>query len=116
MTEAEFQSQILQIAKLYGWKIHHDRPAMSKDGRWATHVEGDAGFPDLVLVHQRFGTIYAELKSEKGKLSPAQIEWIDTLNAAGAEVHVWRPHNLDLIVQRLAGLSWASLLDLGTVS
>jgi len=113
MTEAEFQAQVLQLARVYGWKIHHDRPAMSRDGRWATHVQGDAGFPDLVLAHPRHGTLYAELKTDKGKLSPAQVEWVQTLTDAGAEVHVWRPAQLDLIVKRLSGLSWAALLDLG---
>lgn len=113
MTEAEFQSQVMQVAKLYGWKIMHTRPAQYSDGRWATPIQGDAGFPDLVLSHRTHGTIYAELKGDKGRLSPAQVEWIDTLRDAGDEVHVWKPVNFDLIVKRLSGTSWAALLELG---
>lgn len=116
MTEAEFQSQVMQVAKLYGWKIQHTRPAQYANGRWATPIQGDAGFPDLVLSHAEHGTIYAELKAENGRLSPAQVDWINTLAAAGDEIHVWRPRHFDMIVKRLSGTSWAALLDMGVTA
>ena len=50
MTESEFQSQVIEIAKYRGWKVMHQRPAMIRTGRWVTAIEGDAGFPDLVLA------------------------------------------------------------------
>jgi len=37
--------------------------------------------------------IFAELKTDKGKLSEAQAAWIAELGAAGAEVYVWRPQD-----------------------
>ena len=55
MTEKDLKSIVLNIARRYGWLVHHDLPAMNIRGRWATHVEGDVGFPDLVLVHPHRG-------------------------------------------------------------
>ena len=92
--EAEFQKAIIELAHLYGWAVAHFRSAMTQRGNWVTPLQGDAkGFPDLVLV--RDGVIFAELKSEKGKLTPEQQEWIDLLKAAGQEVYVWRPSDRD---------------------
>ena len=48
-----------------------------------------SGFPDLVITGRR--TIYRELKTERGRLSAAQREWIADLEAAGDDVDVWRP-------------------------
>ena len=73
LSERDFQEQIIQLAKLHGWMVHAERPARTKDG-WRTAIQGDPGFPDLVLAREGV-VIYAELKSEKGRLSPAQIEW-----------------------------------------
>ena len=50
MTEAEFKNVVISIAKRYGWLIHHDLPAQNARGKWATHIQGDAGFPDLLMV------------------------------------------------------------------
>jgi hypothetical protein len=43
------------------------------------------------------------LKSARGKVSEAQTKWIETLRAAGAEVHIWRPADLQNIATRLSG-------------
>jgi len=50
MTEAAFLKQVCAVAKLRGWLIYHAKPAQVGE-RWATHFQGDAGFPDLVLSH-----------------------------------------------------------------
>ena len=42
-----------------------------------------------MLARERM--IYAELKTEKGKLSAAQVEWMHVINDAGGEFYVWRP-------------------------
>jgi hypothetical protein len=49
------------------------------------------------------GTIFVELKAPKGVVSNTQWEWINALEDAGEEVHVWRPKDLDKISARLAG-------------
>ena len=62
---------------------------------------GHSGFPDLVLAHEHKGLIFAELKTDKGRLDPAQITWLRTLDAAGAEAYCWRPSDMQFITQRL---------------
>ncbi len=47
--------------------------------------------------------IYAELKRQATKPTPAQIEWLDKLAAAGGEVYLWRPSDLDEVGRVLAG-------------
>ena len=102
ISEASFQSVVIDLAKTCGWMVQHSKNVQLKNGRWMTPVSGMAGFPDLVLVHHRFGgPVFAELKSAIGQLSPAQELWRDTLQAAGAEWHLWRPRDLDEIKTRL---------------
>jgi len=100
INEAALQNAVIELAKLYGWKVHHTRPAQMPSGRWATPIQGHAGFPDLVLVRPP-DTIFVELKSAIGKTSDKQDEWIAALQAAGQEVHVWRPRDSTTIKQRL---------------
>jgi len=45
--------------------------------------------------------MWAELKSERGKLTGRQAEVIDLLRDCGALVCVWRPSDLDTIAEVL---------------
>jgi hypothetical protein len=102
VTEAELKSTVISLARMKGWLIHHDLPAMSRNGRWATHIEGDVGFPDLVLLSPHYGQIlFVELKSEKGRTSSSQDNWLGALGVAGVECHVVRPSDLEFITHRL---------------
>lgn len=93
MTERELQDAVLELAALMGWKIHHDRPARRKDGSWTTAIEGDPGFPDLILVRTS-RMVAAELKSENGKPTGHQRNWLDHFIAVPCvEVHLWRPEH-----------------------
>lgn len=103
ITEKAFQAQVEHLAKITGWRIFHALPAMNAAGRWRTAQTGDVGFPDLVLAHPRHGVIFAELKAERGRVSVSQRIWLLTLDAAGAETHVWRPSDLPAIKTRLQG-------------
>ena len=91
MTESEFQTAVVELARWTGWLVFHDY-----DSRRNT-----AGFPDLVLVHPQRGVLFCELKTEKGVVSGAQQRWLDTLTAAGAESYVWRPADMPAIRDRL---------------
>jgi len=102
VTEAEFQRQVVQLAKTLNWLVMHTRPAVNRSGKWSTPIQGHRGFPDLVLSHATRGTIFAELKAEKGRVSPEQHTWIDTLRASGQEVYVWKPEHLQEIADRLS--------------
>jgi VRR-NUC domain len=93
-TEAEWQRTVIEYAQLRKWRVAHFRPARTEQG-WRTPVQADgAGFPDLVMV--RAGVIVvAELKSERGRLSSTQSEWLEAFRDAQAwselGVYVWRP-------------------------
>lgn len=101
MTEREFQGAIMDAAKWLGWRCFHPRTVQTAHGAHLTAFTGDAGFPDLVLVHKSRGVIFAELKADKGRLSAEQREWRDQLITAGAEYYVWRPKDWDNIKTRL---------------
>jgi hypothetical protein len=101
-SEAEFQKAVITLAKLHRWKVMHTQPAQIRPGRWITPATGDQGFPDLVMTHPIRGTIFVELKTDKGVVSNTQWEWLNTLEDAGQEVHVWRPKDLEKISDRLA--------------
>lgn len=106
VSEKLFQEQILQLAKINGWKAFHPLTVRDYRGGYRTALAGDKGFPDLVLSRkptaQRVGgLIFAELKSSTGRLSIEQIEWSEHL-ASSAEWYLWRPRDLDFIVERLS--------------
>ncbi|MHB8398405.1 MAG: VRR-NUC domain-containing protein [Candidatus Limnocylindrales bacterium] len=93
ITEAAFQKQVMDLAKLLGWDLRY-HPFLSK---WS-----ERGWPDLALARRRDGRfLLAELKAEKGKLSDRQAEVIDLLVACGVPVYVWRPSQLEQIAEVL---------------
>lgn len=107
ISEKDFQQQVVALAILHGWMVHHVRPGMTSKGAYMTHVQGHPGFPDLVLMHPdhpEWGIIFAELKTVKGRLSENQVVWCRGLDAAGGEAYVWRPTDLPFITRRLKGL------------
>lgn len=94
VSEREFQRQVIALARLLGWRVYHT---------WNS-IHSAGGFPDLVLVKDR-KIIFAELKSEKGQLTPAQREWIDALSECeGVEAFVWRPSSWAQI-EKVLGVS-----------
>src|SRR5205823_7610491 len=86
IAEKPFMAAVIKIAKLRGWMLYH-----THDSRRST-----SGFPDLVLVRPP-RLIFAELKSQSGKPSMAQVEWLDALSGCGFEVHLWRPSDLERV-------------------
>jgi VRR-NUC domain len=107
ITEKQFQKQIIQFARMHGWRIAHFRPAQNSKGQWRTPVTADGkGFPDLVLVRGVY-LIFAELKTDKGRLQPEQKQWLEALDTVGITANavkavVWRPENWNEI-ERVLG-------------
>lgn len=91
MSEKEFQTRIVEAAKLYGWMVYH-----TFDSR-----RSDPGFPDLVLVQNRV-CLFIELKSEKGRVQPEQQEWRDALDQVRkVEANICWPKDEDNIIKGL---------------
>lgn len=86
MSEAELQNSVVALAEAMGWLPYH-----TFDSR-----RSDAGFPDLTLAHAvQCRLIFAELKSQRGRLRPAQVIWGTALHAIpGIEYFLWRPSDL----------------------
>ena len=92
LTERDFQLQVVQMARLFGWETFHVRAGRTLDS-WRTPGSGSmaAGWPDLVLVHPvRRRLLFVELKTDTGKLTAHQERVLDLLRLV-APVHVWRP-------------------------
>ena len=97
ITESEFQQQVIQLAQLRGWLVHHTRPDRIKVRgveTYRTPIAGHPGFPDLVLA-RRGRVIYAELKAQAGQLREDQIRWRDAMSTPDRTEYagwfVWRP-------------------------
>lgn len=112
LTEAAWQQQVEGLLDFYEWRHYH-----THDSRRSA-----PGFPDLVAVRGP-ELLFVELKTDTGKLRPAQRAWIGALEvvaeavritvedaypgdelaeAPHVEAHVWRPADFDAIHDRLA--------------
>jgi hypothetical protein len=102
LSESQFQGQVQELATLYGWEYMHIRPGLNQRGAWRTPISGTlgAGWPDLILVRGN-QMIFAELKSEKGKLTAAQVTVLNALEATGCKVFCWKPSDWDSVVEAL---------------
>lgn len=89
MIEREWQAQVVEAARLMGWRVYH-----THDSRRSA-----PGWPDLALVRDRL--VMAELKTETGRVSPEQQQWLALLTAAGVETYLWRPSDLDDVLEVL---------------
>lgn len=95
-TEKEFQASVIELARVNGFRDYHTHNSR----------HSAAGFPDLVLVRGD-RLIFAELKTERGRVSEAQRAWLDDLTAvalacSGVEVYIWRPSHWPHIARALA--------------
>ena len=81
LSERAWQQQVTDLAALCGWRWYHTQNSR----------RSPAGFPDLTLV--RGGRlVFAELKTERGRVTTAQQAWLDALgHCQGVLVFVWRP-------------------------
>lgn len=91
MTEGQFLDKTVLYAETCQWLVYH-----TYDSRRSAE-----GFPDLVLCRGE-RLVFAELKSAKGRLTRAQIEWRVALLNAKAEYYLWRPSDWPQIETTLA--------------
>jgi len=100
--EEVFVAHVVQLAQSNSWLVAHFRPARTAQG-WRTAMTGDKGFPDIVAARNGVH-VFAELKTDKGRVSPEQKSWLAALafvgNARAANhVYLWRPKDWDQIVE-----------------
>lgn len=99
LSEAEWSGLVADIARVAGFELRYHTFRSKRS---------PSGFPDWVLVSTRQQRIvYAELKTETGRVSAEQQRWIDGLTACGAEAYVWRPSDFDQVAETLTGRSAA---------
>ena len=89
--EDDFLAAIIELAQLTQWLVYH-----TYDSR-----RSQAGFPDLVLA-KADKLIFAELKTAKGVVRPAQKTWLNILasmavDQSKVQVYLWRPADWDAI-------------------
>lgn len=91
LSERDFLRQVRDLAELTGWT------ALCT---WYSR-HSPAGEPDLRLIRPP-RVIFAELKSEKGRITKRQDEVLGRLRECpGVETYLWRPGDWDAIVKIL---------------
>lgn len=100
ITERDFQKQVEDALDLFGWKWAHFKTSIGYKGFYQTAMSGHKGWPDIVAT--RAGRLVtAELKSEAGVTDKGQRGWLYALAQAGCEVYVWKPSDIDDLIQVL---------------
>lgn len=93
ITEKDLREQIRDLCKLFGWRFLFV---------W-TSIHSPKGMLDLLLINKaKRRVLFAELKSETGKMTIEQQEIFDELKACGQEVYLWRPSQIDEIAEILS--------------
>lgn len=81
ISERQHQQALLELAMLRGWEWYHN-----PDSRRCT-----PGHPDLLLLRPP-RLVFAELKTEKGRLTKEQKRWLEMLRECDTvEAYLWRP-------------------------
>ncbi len=71
---------LVPYARLQGWRVYFTH--------YSRH--SPAGFPDLTLV-RRGVLLIRELKTDRGRLTSSQRDWLEALQGCGVDAGVWRP-------------------------
>jgi VRR-NUC domain len=97
--EKSWQAEVVDIATTCGWQRRYH----TFDSRRST-----PGFPDLTLVRPP-RLIFAEIKTERGRVTRDQWGWLADLVACGAECYVWRPSDradVDMVLASRSRIPW----------
>jgi hypothetical protein len=91
INEKQWMGQVVELAGILGWATYHP---------WLS-IHSPRGWPDLALCRPP-RLVLAELKSEKGKASDAQLRWLMLLRECdGVEVYLWKPSDLERVTEVL---------------
>lgn len=90
ISESTWKSHILRLARQCGWRAYSARYSLGCDPGW----------PDLILCRPP-RIIAVELKSDKGRVRPEQDEWLAVLEACGVKSYIWRPRDIEHVMEVL---------------
>lgn len=89
LTEAEFQEQVVTLARMMRWRTMHVRRSIGKGHAWTT-ATSVKGWPDLTLWRPgQF--LMVELKTDTGPATDEQLVLLAELREAGVDARLWRP-------------------------
>lgn len=96
MSESAMDGACMEWANQFGWELtyHVVDSRVDKFQRGIHRV--NSGFPDRVWAHLRWHRcVVVELKDLLRPVEDHQAKWLSCMAAAGWEVGVWRPSDLD---------------------
>jgi hypothetical protein len=92
LTEKAWQGQILALASLNAWLIHHIHDSRRRQSE----------FPDLTLSSAPRRLLRVEIKTRHGRTGPEQRTWPDQLGKVpGLEAGLWGPTDWPTVVDVL---------------
>lgn len=83
MNEKQLQSAIVTLCRLRRCQVYHS----------FLSIKSEPGFPDLVIAREGL-LLFREIKTDRGKVTEAQAQWLQLLRSAGADASVWREADL----------------------
>jgi hypothetical protein len=90
-THIEFQSQVVELGSMYGWRHLHVRRTIGRGKKWVT-ATNLKGWPDLTFFRPDIGWVPAELKIPPDKATPEQAELLAYLALMPATYpKLWTP-------------------------
>lgn len=96
MSESDLDRALMEYANAWGWEKSYHVVDSRIDKRASRAHRVDSGFPDRVWGHLRWGRVVVlELKDLLRPVLPHQAEWLTLMAAAGIEVGVARPADLE---------------------
>lgn len=93
MSEADEQIAVVEYCELLGIPVYH----VPNEGKRSIYAGANLkrqglrkGVPDLCIPRARgkYHSLYIEMKAEGGKVTPSQMDWINTLRAEGMAAFV----------------------------
>jgi hypothetical protein len=101
MLEKDYQDQLIAEAHTFGWFVAHSKPCrLGKKTMTAWGADGK-GFPDLTLVHPKFGIWFREIKQDANYPTVEQRDWGRRMHDAGGNWAVWKPRDHTAILEAL---------------
>ena len=92
VSEKAFMQAVVQLARQQQYLVYHT---------WSSKRSPE-GFPDLICARAGSPLLAIETKTDVGQVTAAQASWLAALGqCTGVAAEVWRPADLQTIVERL---------------